>query len=405
MLDRKTMWFMLLLAAVTMVIVMAGCSGDDNEETTGQQTAFLSGSQVTPNSNSLATGTATVTFVNLDSTNSDDQQVRVRLQTEGLTNVTTAQLRRGQPGETGPVLFTLFNRGTTNNQMPTDFTTTISASAWIPAGGVNTFAEFVSELRSGNVYVIVNTTANPNGEIRGQIGATRFSMILQGQPSSTLTPTATVTIDQTNQKVRLQMPNVGIPNATAVRFVEGGLGGMQLMSFVEQSAGPLGAIDITLGAGALIPQPSLGINNFNDFLNALYAGKVFLVVFTSSFPGGEYFAPVVRGGIEPQIFNVAMSSTRFVPATTNAPPGSIVKFKNNATTRARVIADATNLVAGGPNSNSQFPNGIGTGQTFTYRVPANAASSTNFFFHEATAGTAGNGTSVGTGMAGNIDIQ
>ncbi|MHB8994126.1 MAG: CHRD domain-containing protein [Armatimonadota bacterium] len=407
MLDRKTLWFMLLLAAVTMVIVMAGCSDDDEDDlvATGQQTAFLSGAQVDPGSNSLATGTATITYANLNDNVAQNRQVRARLVTTGLINVTTVQMRLGLPDETGPVLFTLFNRANANTQFPNDFTRVIRASDWVPAGGINTFDEFVSALRAGRVYIIANTVANPAGEIRGQIGATRFVLQLTGQSTSTLTPTAVVTIDQLRQRIRLQMPNVGIPNATAVRFVYGGLGGPRLMTFREQGAGPLGPVDTTLGAGSVIEQPSLGINNFPDLLNALYAGQVYLVVFTSTFPGGEYIARVAPNGqVLPQIFTVAMSDTAFTPALVEVPAGSIIRFRNDSTVPLRVVADSTNQVAAGPNSNLDFPGGIAAGQTYEYQVPLGTAVNTNFFYHEATRGAAGNGVIVGTGMAGDIRI-
>jgi hypothetical protein len=37
-------------------------------------------------------------------------------------------------------------------------------------GTVNTWEEFLVELKAGNVYVNVHTTDNPAGEIRGQLG-------------------------------------------------------------------------------------------------------------------------------------------------------------------------------------------------------------------------------------------
>jgi hypothetical protein len=289
--------------------------------------------------------------------------------------------------------------------MPTNFTTVIRGNQWVPAGGINTFDEFVSALRSGQVYVQINTTANPNSAIRGQIGATRLDLTLRGQTTSTLTPTAVVTLDQVRQRVRLQMPDVGIPSATAVRFVYGGLGGARLMTFREQNAGPLTALDVTKGAGDVQSQPSLGITNFPELLSAIYAQKVYLVVFTSSFPGGEYSALVAPDGhILPQVFTVSMNNNLFTPASISVESGSIVQFRNDSAAPLRVVSDSQNQVVGGPNSNIDFANGVAPGQIYQWQIPLGTRINTLFFYHEPTLGTAGNGSSVGTGMAGGIKV-
>jgi hypothetical protein len=406
MFDRKIVWgALLLMAALATASVMTGCGSDNNEGISSQQTAFLSGAQANPNSNSLATGTATVSFVNLNDDVAQNRQVRVRLVTEGLINVTTVELHLGQPGETGPVLFTLYSRANVGQQLPTDFTRVIRASDWVPVAGINTFEEFVNALRAGNVYILVNTVANPNGEIRGQIGASRFALTLTGRPTSTLIPTAVVTIDQLRQAVRVQMPNVGIPDATSVRLVFGGLGGERLFSIREQNAGPLGAVDATVHADQLNRLPGAGINTFNDFLAALFAGKVFLVVTTAAFPGGEFIAQIVPTAVVPQVFIVAMSDGAFTPSAVEVPAGSIIRFRNDSAVPLTVLADATNLVAGGPNSGGAFPLGIPAGETFDFQVPVGTVAGTSFFYHEPVRGTAGTGTVVGTGMAGVITVS
>jgi len=63
-------------------------------------------------------------------------------------------------------------------------------------------------------------------------------------------------------------------------------------------------------------------------------------------------------------------------------------------------------VAGdGPDSAAAFPNGIGPGQTFYWRVPAAAAPGTRYFYHCRFHGQAGNGQNFGNGMVGVVRVR
>lgn len=63
-------------------------------------------------------------------------------------------------------------------------------------------------------------------------------------------------------------------------------------------------------------------------------------------------------------------------------------------------------VAGdGPDSATAFPNGIGPGQTFYWRVPAAAAPGTRYFYHCRFHGQAGNGQNFGNGMVGVVRVR
>lgn len=83
--------------------------------------------------------------------------------------VTAVHIRLGNPGASGPVLFTLFD----------DFDGAFAGSAsgrldasdlQQPVGsGIASFADAVSAILSGNAYVNVHTAAFPAGEVRGQL--------------------------------------------------------------------------------------------------------------------------------------------------------------------------------------------------------------------------------------------
>jgi len=88
-----------------------------------------------------------------------------KLTTSGLTGpMTAAQIHTGRPGETGPVVLSL------------------CAPCTSPARGVvrNLTKEQASVLRRSDLYVDIQTAANPSGEIRGQV--TRRSPVRPGAP-------------------------------------------------------------------------------------------------------------------------------------------------------------------------------------------------------------------------------
>ena len=55
---------------------------------------------------------------------------------------------------------------------PSPMTGTLTSANFTASGPVTTFAEAVAAIRAGTTYFNLHTTANPGGEIRGQIGVT-----------------------------------------------------------------------------------------------------------------------------------------------------------------------------------------------------------------------------------------
>jgi hypothetical protein len=83
-----------------------------------------------------------------------------------IIGVTMAHIHSGAVGVAGPIVVTLYNQaagGTINGIFATGSLT----SANLPAGV--TLASLKTLLMSGGAYVNVHTTANPSGEIRGQV--------------------------------------------------------------------------------------------------------------------------------------------------------------------------------------------------------------------------------------------
>lgn len=96
---------------------------------------------------------------------------------------------------------------------------------------------------------------------------------------------------------------------------------------------------------------------------------------------------------------VSMTSARvYAPQSVTVPAGSVVTFTNTATGMSHTVTADTSIA--GLSSGNVSP-----GQSFSWTVPATATSGTKFYFHCEYHGKAGNGTSLGSGMAGVIIVK
>jgi plastocyanin len=100
--------------------------------------------------------------------------------------------------------------------------------------------------------------------------------------------------------------------------------------------------------------------------------------------------------------DVDMNGMAFTPQVVNAHAGDTVRWTNSGSLPHTVTSDTGQA---GLDSSGQFPSGIGQNGVFSWTVPANASIGTNFFYHCVFHGTAGNGTALGTGMAGEITVN
>jgi plastocyanin len=98
---------------------------------------------------------------------------------------------------------------------------------------------------------------------------------------------------------------------------------------------------------------------------------------------------------------ISLSGNLFKPQTVYAAHGDLIVFTNTDATAHTVTLDKS----AGPNSDQQYPNGFKQGQTYTYTVPYSVQRGTSLYYHDRFFGTAGNGSSFGTGMAGVIIVH
>lgn len=133
--------------------------------------ARLSGDEEVPAVATGGSGTAVVTF--------DGTNVSYRLTVTGLTEpLTAAHFHNGAAGATGGVV-----RGISD-----DFTGNTAVGTWKPEDSSPLTAELIQELLAGNLYLNVHSSANPSGELRGQLVASSGVGFIAGLDGSQENP-------------------------------------------------------------------------------------------------------------------------------------------------------------------------------------------------------------------------
>ncbi len=94
------------------------------------------------------------------------ERIDYELTGTSIIGVTMAHIHNGVPGVAGPIVVTLYNQAA-SGAINGVFAKGSLTSANLPANV--TLASLKTLLLSGNAYVNVHTTANPAGEIRGQV--------------------------------------------------------------------------------------------------------------------------------------------------------------------------------------------------------------------------------------------
>jgi len=127
-------------------------------------TAALHGGNEVPGVLTGAVGTGTV------SVNLATQVVTYRIDVYNLpVGATASHFHVGAQGVAGPVVVNFTVPAGISNDFA--ISGTASATDLVPraAQGINSWEDFMQALMLGNVYMNVHSTANPGGEIRGQV--------------------------------------------------------------------------------------------------------------------------------------------------------------------------------------------------------------------------------------------
>lgn len=156
---RSTLVPLLALGVVLGVALgAAACNDDDMGPEEIVFSADLDGEAEVPPVDTEASGTATFTVVG--------STVNYRIEVSDLVQVFAAHIHMASPTENGPIVVGLFAA-----DPPIDVEGGVLIEDSFTADDVDgmTLEALLQLMQAGGTYVNVHTTANPGGEIRGQI--------------------------------------------------------------------------------------------------------------------------------------------------------------------------------------------------------------------------------------------
>ena len=284
--------------AAALVLGLAACSNNDDDDnnasnppaaSTQQFSAALSGEQEVPPTASGALGTGTLSF---DSTT---RSIIGSITLDGVT-ASAAHIHPAEVGANGPIIVPL---------------TETTPGTWsVPAGTTLTAAQ-ASALTAGGLYFNAHSTANPTGEIRGQIGRDVFAAQLSSAQevpanASSATGTGVLSFDPASKKFSARITLSGLA-ATAAHIHAGtpGISGPVIFPLSET----------TVGSGVWVSAADETLNVAE--LALLKAGGLYFNAHSAALPNGE-----IRGQIGRNVRFASLSPTQEVPPASSSASGT-----------------------------------------------------------------------------------
>lgn len=157
---------LMLLALLVVMLIITGTVAANSEN--GNLGAHLTGAGEVPAVDTLAQGQAIFQI------SEDGSSIHYKLIVANLVNTLQSHIHVGPPDEIGPVVAFLYPSAPPAQLIPGRFSGVLAegeitaADLRGPLLGMPLDA-LLAEMAAGNTYVNVHTTANPGGEIRGQI--------------------------------------------------------------------------------------------------------------------------------------------------------------------------------------------------------------------------------------------
>ncbi len=282
--------FVSLLTGLLLLMTLLSCGGGGSSGGTpavgtdsggATLSSNLSGTQQVPDVITGASGSATLSIA------ANNSAIDFSLSVLGFTApITAAHIHQAAAGQNGPVIFTL---------VTTDFTGSSSGSLTAVDAGVSmSLAEAIGLILSGDTYINIHTTANPAGEIRGQLGAQNFTIALEGAQEvppvvTAMTGEAVVSINAAQDAIDFSLSLSGnSTDVTASHIHQGATGanGSVLATLLSSNANTATGTVVALDTGASL--------TFAEAIDLLLSGGAYVNVHTTGNAAGE-----IRGQIVP----------------------------------------------------------------------------------------------------------
>lgn len=290
-----------ILVAILALIAMpsAAAAVDPTQPAYGGP---LTGAQEVPAVATAATGQGTVAI------SANGSTITYVVSYSGLSGTANAaHIHTGAAGVAGGVILPLAVG-------PSPMTGTLTAADFTASGSVTTFAQAVAAIQAGTTYFNIHTTANPGGEIRGQIlpaGNAHFADLtgFQENPpvATAATGKGTVVISADGSTITYLVTYSGLSSTANAAHIHTGAVGVNGGVILPLVPGP-SPISGTLTATNFTA--SGAVTTFAQAVAAIQAGTTYINIHTAANPGGE-----IRGQI-----GVTVTAPVPTPTPTPEPP-------------------------------------------------------------------------------------
>ena len=149
------------LAALAVTVACEGGSSIGGLDAEQFFDVVLTPGEQVPATKSITTATGSAQVVLFP------ERIEFQVGATSITGITRAHIHRGAPLVAGPVVVTLFQPSAPTGAVNGIFASGTLTDLNLPSGV--TLESLKTLLNSGDAYIDVHTTANPNGEIRGQV--------------------------------------------------------------------------------------------------------------------------------------------------------------------------------------------------------------------------------------------
>ena len=347
LLPRALRWSL----AATMGLLLAACGGNENDdgpvvETRATLSAAMTGDQEPAPTATGALGTGTLTL------SSPSRALSGSITLDSLS-ATAAHIHDGVAGVNGAVIVPLAE-------------TSAGSGTWaVPAGTVLTEAQ-ATAFAAGGLYFNAHSTANPGGEIRGQIGRQVFAAQLSAAQevplnASTATGNGFIAFDPVTKAFTARLALSGV-TATAAHIHTGAIGANGAVLF------PLS--ETATGSGVWVAAAGTMVTDAQ--IASLTSGGLYFNAHSAAFPGGE-----IRGQIARNVRFARMSAAEEVPVNASTAIGTgtlIVDPTNRAVsgsiTLTGMTATAAHIHLGAPGVNGAVIVPLTQLTSGTWSVPA-----------------------------------